>query len=47
VGPTSSSNPHVEGGSDFYGKFVAQIERFGPDVMEKFFVKNAEVLFPA
>jgi len=26
---------------------VAQIGRFGPDLMEKFFVKNAKVLFPA
>ena len=43
----ASDYPHVEGGSDFYGKFVAQIERFGPKVMEKFFVSNAEVLFPA
>jgi predicted TIM-barrel fold metal-dependent hydrolase len=38
--------PHVEGGSDPYGKFTTQIERFGPEVMEKFFVTNGEVLFP-
>jgi predicted TIM-barrel fold metal-dependent hydrolase len=43
----ASDYPHVEGGSNFYGRFVEEIERFGPDVMEKFFVKNAEVLFPA
>jgi predicted TIM-barrel fold metal-dependent hydrolase len=42
----ASDYPHVEGGSDFYGKFVNQIERFGPALMEKFFVTNAEVLFP-
>lgn len=40
----ASDYPHVEGGSDFYGKFVEQLERFGPDVMEKFFVTNAGVL---
>jgi hypothetical protein len=38
--------PHVEGGSDPYGKFSHQLERFGPKVMEKFFVTNGEVLFP-
>jgi predicted TIM-barrel fold metal-dependent hydrolase len=42
----ASDYPHVEGGSDFYGKFLHQIERFGPAVMEKFFVTNAGVLFP-
>jgi predicted TIM-barrel fold metal-dependent hydrolase len=42
----ASDYPHVEGGSDPYGKFTTQLERFGPAVMEKFFVKNGEVLFP-
>jgi hypothetical protein len=42
----ASDYPHVEGGSDPYGKFTRQIERFGPELMEKFFVKNGEVLFP-
>ncbi|MDG2002060.1 MAG: amidohydrolase family protein [Novosphingobium sp.] len=42
----ASDYPHVEGGADFYEKFVEQIERFGPDLMEKFFVTNAAVLFP-
>jgi predicted TIM-barrel fold metal-dependent hydrolase len=42
----ASDYPHVEGGSDPFGKFTGQIERFGPDVMEKFFVTNGAVLFP-
>lgn len=42
----ASDYPHVEGGSDPFGKFTEQLERFGPDVMEKFFVTNGEVLFP-
>lgn len=42
----ASDYPHVEGGSDPFGKFTRQIERFGPEVMEKFFVRNGEVLFP-
>lgn len=42
----ASDYPHVEGGSDPFGKFTGQIQRFGPEVMEKFFVSNGEVLFP-
>jgi len=42
----ASDYPHVEGGSDPYGKFSAQLEPFGPAVMEKFFVTNGQVLFP-
>jgi predicted TIM-barrel fold metal-dependent hydrolase len=42
----ASDYPHVEGGSDPYGKFTRQIERFGPEAMEKFYVTNGEVLFP-
>ena len=42
----ASDYPHVEGGSDPFGRFTQQIERFGPELMEKFFVTNGEVLFP-
>jgi hypothetical protein len=42
----ASDYPHVEGGSDPMGKFLAQLERFGPKTLEKFFVTNGEVLFP-
>jgi predicted TIM-barrel fold metal-dependent hydrolase len=42
----ASDYPHAEGGSDPMGKFNAQLERFGPDVYEKFFVTNGQVLFP-
>jgi predicted TIM-barrel fold metal-dependent hydrolase len=42
----ASDYPHVEGGSDPMGKFSAQIDKFGPEMYEKFFVTNGEVLFP-
>lgn len=42
----ASDYPHAEGGSDPMGKFNAQLERFGEDVYEKFFVTNGEVLIP-
>ena len=42
----ASDYPHAEGGSDPMGKFNAQLERFGDDVYEKFFVTNGAVLFP-
>ncbi len=42
----ASDYPHVEGGSDPFGKFISQIERFGPEAMEKFFVRHGAVLFP-
>jgi hypothetical protein len=29
------------------GRFAGRLERFGPDVMEKFFVSNASFLIPA
>jgi hypothetical protein len=28
------------------GRFVKRLERLGPEVMEKFFVKNGEYLLP-
>jgi hypothetical protein len=43
----SSDYPHVEGGREPMRKFARRLERFGPDVMEKFFVTNAEFLIPA
>ena len=42
----ASDYPHAEGGSDPMGKFNAQLERFGDDIYEKFFVTNGQVLFP-
>jgi len=42
----ASDYPHAEGGSDPMGRFSAELERFGPDVFEKFFVTNGQVLFP-
>lgn len=42
----STDYPHVEGGKDPVGKFLAALEHLGPDVIEKFFVTNAELLFP-
>jgi predicted TIM-barrel fold metal-dependent hydrolase len=42
----ASDYPHAEGGSDPMGKFTAQLERFGPEMFEKFFVTNGRVLFP-
>jgi predicted TIM-barrel fold metal-dependent hydrolase len=42
----ASDYPHAEGGSDPMGRFNAELERFGDDVYEKFFVTNGAVLFP-
>ena len=41
-----SDYPHFEGGKDPANRFATALERVGPDVMEKFFVKNAELLMP-
>jgi predicted TIM-barrel fold metal-dependent hydrolase len=41
----SSDYPHVEGGKDPMAKFYATLERLGPAVLEKFFVRNGEALF--
>jgi predicted TIM-barrel fold metal-dependent hydrolase len=42
----ASDYPHVEGGKNTMETFYKRIERLGPEVVEKFFVKNAEYLFP-
>lgn len=42
----ASDYPHAEGGSDPMGRFNAELERFGDDIYEKFFVTNGQVLFP-
>jgi hypothetical protein len=42
----ASDYPHAEGGSDPVGKFLAQLERFGPATLERFFVTNGQVLIP-
>jgi predicted TIM-barrel fold metal-dependent hydrolase len=43
----ASDFPHIEGGKDPMGRFVKRLEGLGPEVMEKFFVKNGEYLIPA
>lgn len=42
-----SDYPHIEGGKDPMGRFAARLERHGPEIMEKFFVKNGSYLLPA
>jgi hypothetical protein len=42
----ASDFPHIEGGKDPMGRFVKRLEGLGPEVMEKFFVKNGEYLIP-
>ena len=37
--------PHIEGGKNPAGKMHDSIKHLGPEVVEKFFVKNAEKLF--
>lgn len=41
----STDFPHIEGGKDPVGKFHASLDRLGDDVVEKFFVTNADLLF--
>jgi hypothetical protein len=43
----ASDYPHLEGGRDPMVKFARRLERFGPEVMEKFFVTNGQHLVPA
>jgi predicted TIM-barrel fold metal-dependent hydrolase len=43
----ASDYPHVEGGRDPMAKFAKRLNRFGPELMEKFFVANAAFLVPA
>jgi predicted TIM-barrel fold metal-dependent hydrolase len=42
----SSDYPHPEGGKDPMGDISRKLERFGPDVMRKVFVENAEWILP-
>jgi predicted TIM-barrel fold metal-dependent hydrolase len=42
----SSDYPHVEGGKDSFHQFYKNIERLGPDIMDKFFFGNATWLLP-
>ena len=41
-----SDYPHYEGGRDPSAQFAEKLERFGPEVLEKFFVTNAQLLMP-
>jgi predicted TIM-barrel fold metal-dependent hydrolase len=42
-----SDFPHLEGGKDPMVRFASGLERFGPEMLEKFFVTNGAYLFPA
>jgi predicted TIM-barrel fold metal-dependent hydrolase len=42
----SSDYPHVEGGKDMINVMYKKVERFGPEVIEKFFVTNGQFLLP-
>ena len=42
----SSDYPHLEGGRGTMHSFAARLERLGPEIMEKFFVKNGSYLLP-
>ncbi|MGE2724499.1 amidohydrolase family protein [Mycolicibacterium pulveris] len=41
-----SDYPHYEGGRDPSAEFAQRLARFGPQVIEKFFVTNAQLLMP-
>lgn len=43
----STDFPHPEGGTDPIGRMGADIKPLGPDAVEAFFVRNAELLLPA
>ncbi len=43
----STDYPHFEGGRSPIGDMAARVQRFGPDVVEKFFVTNAELVMPS
>jgi Amidohydrolase len=43
----SSDYPHVEGGKRSIETFAALLDRFGDDVIDKFFRSNAELIMPA
>jgi len=42
----ASDYPHLEGGHDMINQMYRRLEPCGPDVIEKFFTKNAAPLFP-
>jgi hypothetical protein len=42
----SSDYPHFEGGRDPVGDMLRRILPFGPDMVEKFFVSNADWIMP-
>jgi len=42
----STDYPHIEGGKNGFLDMYEKVKGFGPEVVEKFFVKNAEFLFP-
>ena len=42
----ASDYPHPEGGKNPMGDISGKLERFGPDIMRKVFVENAEWLLP-
>ncbi|MFI5508042.1 amidohydrolase family protein [Mycobacterium sp. NPDC051804] len=41
-----SDYPHYEGGQDPSAQYAEKLARFGPEVIEKFFVTNAQLLMP-
>lgn len=41
-----SDYPHYEGGTDQLERFAEDLGRLGPEIMEKFFVTNGELLVP-
>ncbi len=43
----SSDWPHPEGGRDPMGAMARRLERLGPAMMEKYFVRNGQLLMPA
>jgi predicted TIM-barrel fold metal-dependent hydrolase len=42
----ASDYPHLEGGKDMINQTYQKIAPFGPDMIEKFYIRNAEPLFP-
>ena len=42
----STDYPHVEGGKDTFMTMYKKVERLGPHIVEKFFVKNGQWLLP-
>ena len=43
----STDFPHPEGGTDPLPRFFGNLARFGDELIEKFFVRNAELILPA